>query len=49
MTNKCIKCGATLRIKDIEEVIPPVLEDPVKIIVFRCSECDYLNGKAYEM
>lgn len=49
MTIKCVNCGESLGLKDVWEVIPPVLEDPVKILVFKCRNCGTLTEKDYEM
>lgn len=44
---RCIKCGTLMSDGDIIEVIPPVREDPVRIITHECPKCGFQYGKQH--
>lgn len=43
----CIECKTLMSDGDIIEVIPPVLEDPVRIIIHECPKCGFRHGKQH--
>jgi len=45
----CEFCGKLLGVRDVINVIMPVLEDAVKTVTLRCLKCGNETEKTYEM
>lgn len=44
---RCIECKTLMSDEDIIDAIPPVREDPVRIIIHECPKCGFQCGKQY--